>query len=868
MQKMSRKSSSTFWGENWSLGLKKFVKSVPMANAPEFLTPFIMEIVKRRVVSTAESISDVLKGDNSLVATIEPIISDAMNHLACAFQGRTDVIVAACRGNASYAVERTEISAMLGVDDIVPAISSVIGATSRLYGSLFRTVLDKPLNVPLDLPDVGKQLDDIGALVNEKVMDMARTIDSLRDEMANVREMMDSIPADWTDDLSARDKRADTHQPLNDGSQEHSSVWPVRGPILRSKMANMTREISAMRQELAEAHRMIGKLRKEIEEMKAQDIALPVIPALQEVLPKIFPVLEEVYRNSKLIGTEATHRTWSPTALSMCYAVYGTSPAAYKLVRRIFPLPAVSTLLEVVGPRLKRERQCLTTPAGIPVLVRKWRKKHALDNDSVIDAILGCDAANFSPTRLPTGPVNHAYLFHVMPIRPDLVSLTARLMPHPSNSLGVTGKKFYDDICDILRQSNINILSYASDGDRGNLTDQGTLFEMYEKDVVGDKEISEICDKMFPIGHRAWWVADVLHVLKCQRCRLNEDLYFAPNGEAINAETLNRVLKLRHSLSNLTGIAKMNDVLAVQLFTFENLMKLIDAGELNGAYYLAPFVFWYGAISITNLSFELRLGMLRASFELFRNWYKSYKRSKSHLEGRFFALENDLKRYMNTVLFLFHLTRARQPIAFNHIGTHPIENLFGIIRVLSHFTHTWPRFLSCTVRSLVLDDIFTVNFMKSHVRREFGIAGIKILVQSSETWMVCSSDFPYWVQQFSEIMFTSKDEDDRDAILADLVETLRPIMEWCKKKHTTPVYYTEKVANETILNRLFGYTEKGKKFVWTKSKEARALKWYNNPNHTPEFIMSELHCTQQDLNDLLDKHGIRQTDTAQSGDTT
>jgi hypothetical protein len=57
-------------------------------------------------------------------------------------------------------------------------------------------------------------------------------------------------------------------------------------------------------------------------------------------------------------------------------------------------------------------------------------------------------------------------------------------------------------------------------------------------------------------------------------------------------------LKLSHSFVNLAGMQKMIEMLAVDLFTFENIYKLWIANHLMVQYYLFLFIYWYEAMSI------------------------------------------------------------------------------------------------------------------------------------------------------------------------------------------------------------------------------------------------------------------------------
>jgi hypothetical protein len=65
-------------------------------------------------------------------------------------------------------------------------------------------------------------------------------------------------------------------------------------------------------------------------------------------------------------------------------------------------------------------------------------------------------------------------------------------------------------------------------------------------------------------------------------------------------------------------------------------------------------------------------------------------------------------------------------IAFNQIGTHPVENIFGLLRVAANENHNWERCKRATTKASLMDEILFAHKLKSHVRRDFTIAGIKV----------------------------------------------------------------------------------------------------------------------------------------------
>jgi hypothetical protein len=97
----------------------------------------------------------------------------------------------------------------------------------------------------------------------------------------------------------------------------------------------------------------------------------------------------------------------------------------------------------------------------------------------------------------------------------------------------------------------------------------------------------------------------------------------------------------------------MNDILAVQPFSVENLPSLTRIGDVSGAHYLAPFVAWYAAIAIPDLRVSLRLNLLTVSFAVCRDWFRIAGSDRGSAPGgKFFTEKIDLVRYLHTILFL------------------------------------------------------------------------------------------------------------------------------------------------------------------------------------------------------------------------
>jgi hypothetical protein len=492
------------------------------------------------------------------------------------------------------------------------------------------------------------------------------------------------------------------------------------------------------------------------------------------------------------------------------------------------------------------------------MIVQKWREKMSLEKTVVIDTVMGVDAASFAPTKLEVdGPyAKYCFLFLVMPIDPRLSSFTVHVLPHESGSLGKNGVDIYRATSAELLRQGIRVLTYATDGDRANISEQKKLFTLYRERL--HEPIEAICADVLESREEPFWIADTLHVLKCQRTRLEKELYLSQYTPSVNATKLNESLHLNMLLTNFQGISKMNDVLAVEVFSIDNLMILMTDGKFLEAYYVLPFACWYTAISVRGLTWETRLNLLRIAFIVLAEWYHQYLQLPSEFvrNQKFFVEIQDLPRYLNTIIFLFHLTAKEQPIAYNRIGTHPIENLFGLVRVNSHFNHTWPMFLTSIARAIIMDRILIANNMKHHMRREFGIAGVKIMGSSEDPTL--SVVFPDdAVLAFTRIMKSKLGggmlTPDEEAVYSYWVDIMHNLAQWKKDGNSIKVYYSGLAANQAILSRQIAFgredsRHKPKRFIWTPKKRRMAFAFHINKSD--EEISILMHCTIKDLEKL------------------
>jgi hypothetical protein len=463
----------------------------------------------------------------------------------------------------------------------------------------------------------------------------------------------------------------------------------------------------------------------------------------------------------------------------------------------------------------------------------------------------------------------------ILPIAPSIPHLVIHLIKRDSGTLGVNEAPVVcRQVMKWLAKCSINVVSVASDGDRSYLRHQNEIFLRYSMMLGGS--LDEICDYCrgssffcpdISPQSKFWWIGDLLHILKCQRCRLQNDLYLMP-GEVFNCVTLNKKLHLRHSLTDFKGVNKMNDVYAVELFSVKNLIILLQEKDCNlrEIEYMTPFVLWYYAVSVTDLSRDTRLSLLKLVFRIFKKWSMQrfdengvVKRmyvakdeentdSKTGRKKVFLAENQDLMRYLNTVILLYFVIKNCENVALNRIGTHPVENYFGLIRVASHFDHTWDRFMSVAAKASLTSDLLKANGIKSPVRRDFSVAGVKAFCQSVDDQKLRIDKLLEHGMSFLDKLDGAEREPHDEKTATDLwLHDLQVLSHWHGDGHSMQLYYPGPSASSAILSRIIpssldAEVEKPE-FRWTAKRKATAIRLHDSPLMTEEQIAKKLGCS-------------------------
>ena len=231
-------------------------------------------------------------------------------------------------------------------------------------------------------------------------------------------------------------------------------------------------------------------------------------------------------------------------------------------------------------------------------------------------------------------------------------------------------------------------------------------------------------------------IGDPLHIWKNLRCRLQAHPIFMYPEQAVeaSAQRASNTLNLGSVLDDTTSTGKMRDSYALQLFTFENVVKLLKAGDYSNAALLMPFACWTAVVYSTAIDINFRLFLTELAFSMIEGWQKLvpelkdrkvFQKSTQNSEAVTVAEDQYLMRMLNTlaatgVALKFGSSRIRM----DAIGTHLVENLIGIARQASSDPR-WERIMSTYSHAEIRKRIARKYGLILHVSGRIGDGGCK-----------------------------------------------------------------------------------------------------------------------------------------------
>ena len=270
-----------------------------------------------------------------------------------------------------------------------------------------------------------------------------------------------------------------------------------------------------------------------------------------------------------------------------------------------------------------------------------------------------------------------------------------------------------------LQKFNLSVQGYAFDGDSTYRRLHENFFESYYVQLIKNYSIS-FADFPGPLI-----VSDPLHLLKRARYRcLSKEIHVGISGEdrRLNLQKIKTIFDVPATVWIDKPYSKMHDHLAIQLFSLDNLIKLIEEGMLTEIAYSLRMVLLNVALKEQELSVADRISYLEIGLLFMTSFHGMVKNSRSPVRPQV-SHDNSTVRmftdaflieHCNTAFSVLHvLHEQRGFIALNRLGSNPVEHLFGLIRMRSRDIHTFEK-LQKTLGKIELH---------RQMKRDFGVGG-------------------------------------------------------------------------------------------------------------------------------------------------
>ena len=205
----------------------------------------------------------------------------------------------------------------------------------------------------------------------------------------------------------------------------------------------------------------------------------------------------------------------------------------------------------------------------------------------------------------------------------------------------------------------------------------------------------------------------MLHIVKLARKRIiKSPITISTSLESIfSKESLETILHLGSVLNDSSSLGYMKDFYPIKLFSIENTLKLYQEQKYNEFIYFMPFSLWIEAIMSPTLTKKSRLYFLRKAFLIFYSFLVQYqkvefdqgitfnntKKSKALCINSY----NFIIRCLNTIIITYSLIIESDNIALDRIGSHPLENYYRHVRIMSYNFDSHDNFVRIVVDSIM-----------------------------------------------------------------------------------------------------------------------------------------------------------------------
>lgn len=533
----------------------------------------------------------------------------------------------------------------------------------------------------------------------------------------------------WTEEYSDAEERINSFsfRPYPHLIFESFYVADIE-PTINRALREQGEKIRRLATEVTKKKHKIASLKKENVCLR-NNLARPKVAKTTE--RTISPLLEELIQLGEV---KQGGRRYSPQLLEYAFCIATCSWQAYKILRALLPFPSRSTLYTHFRPSLKKiEASLISSPPDPTQLIAdQIGCLRSEITDEPLLAILAVDAAAFTPFLSVSDDtvLSNCFVFQLQILRPDfpVVPISVILRKNGFGDTNIIERMA--DLRRILLGLDITVLATAVDGDTGYNRCYTDLYDVLSK--RGSLQTLELTPDDF--FNHDFFMCDLFHFLKCARSHLLAfRLVVDFDQPGFSAEDLIPILGATPSLTDISPMARLKDDVATDLFTIDNLLKLFVEKRYDAVMFFLPLVCWNTALRQGNLTLSQRIELINTALactdRLLSRQMKKERELKTKKRVIFSRLEL-VKLSLTLAATKYALKATNGYIALDRLGTYPVENLFGYVRVATRADFRYTMFISAISRGMMLRMLIRKYGFKSPIKRFQNSAGVKLIPDS------------------------------------------------------------------------------------------------------------------------------------------
>lgn len=545
------------------------------------------------------------------------------------------------------------------------------------------------------------------------------------------------------------------------------------------------------------------------------------------------PTAEPFYRllAAEMLENSGRHpngRRWSFPFLMLSFVARSLGSKGYDYFRQFIAMPTKQTLLNHFGAATQTWAECLVDVAKMSSICDLFRRRYRLDDLCKPEVVIGVDAMTIEPVAFPEASAhvgdNHVFLFELLPLSCEFKPFSLHVMTQRGGNAGQAVLNRLDEIRSELTKYGFCVRCLASDGDRGydalHREMQSRWFSKFTSKGV-EKALKSIkkCENRV--------VSDFLHLLKNARSRMinGRVSLFGTGICPFKAADMNEKLALGAALTDNTSKGRMRDSYALQIFTLENFLRLVNSQAIHMAFYILPYALWNSVVNNAEMSCQMRREFLVTCLEIFTMYMTRMRDVDSSVVSinknngeliQFACSENHARRALNTlIVLLMEIERHPDDLALDRLGTHPLECRFGSIRMLCRSKHCWKRVHRAFSTVVTVNDMTTVLGRPIVVRERVNLGGVKINGETGGIYVEAHHKPIEQVYEDVAAVLSNRKEGildtgttvDVTSEIADFVNYIGSFVECCRQcgARDPKLYHGTQVSNTTIMARLIAF---------------------------------------------------------------